>query len=299
MELLIAGITFLAVALASCEIMRPRGNAITRRLARGHEILPDRTAPASGKRDSILASIGRVVARVVPGALVDRIARMLVMADEGRSVFSFLGLWTMSAALGVAIVLLMNTLRLTPLQLLMTIVGCILGFGAGPYVVLRGRVRRRQQAVSLGLPYVLDLLVTCVEAGLSMDAAIATVAEKTRGPLGAILARYLREVGLGRPRRDALLDVAQQTGVNDLIALASAIVQAEQLGVTVGDALRAQARELRITRRQRVQTAAQRAPVLMSIPLSICFMPAMMAVTLVPSLMHLAAFVGNLESSAR
>jgi pilus assembly protein TadC len=299
MELLIAGITFLAVALATWEIMRPRGNAVARRLARGQESLPDRTAPASGKRDSILASIGRVVARVVPGALVNRIARMLVMADEGRSVFSFLGLWTMSVALGVAIVLLMNTLRPTPLQLLMTLIGCALGFGAGPYVVLRGRVRRRQQAVGLGLPYVLDLLVTCVEAGLSMDAAIATVAEKTRGPLGSILARYLREVGLGRPRRDALLDVAQQTGVNDLIALASAIVQAEQLGVTVGDALRAQARELRITRRQRVQTAAQRAPVLMSIPLSICFMPAMMAVTLVPSLMHLAAFVGNLESSAR
>jgi tight adherence protein C len=183
--------------------------------------------------------------------------------------------------------------------MLMTLVGCALSFGAGPYVVLRGRVRRRQQAIALGLPYVLDLLVTCVEAGLSMDAAIATVAEKTRGPLSAILARYLREVGLGRPRRDALLDVAQQTGVNDLIALASAIVQAEQLGVTVGDALRAQARELRITRRQRVQTAAQRAPVLMSIPLSICFMPAMMAVTLVPSLIHLAAFVGNLENTAR
>jgi len=299
MELMISAITFLAVALAAWEMMRPRGNSISRRLARGQAVVSDVRVPASGQRDSLLAGVGRLVARIVPGALMDRIARMLVMADDSRSVFSFLGLWAMSVALGVAIVLAMSTLRPTPLQTLMTLIGCILGFGAGPYVVLRGRVRRRQQAIGLGLPYVLDLLVTCVEAGLSMDAAIATVAEKTRGPLGVVLARYLREVGLGRPRRDALLDVTQQTGVNDLIALASAIVQAEQLGVTVGDALRTQARELRITRRQRVQTAAQRAPVLMSIPLSICFMPAMMAVTLVPSLIHLAAFVGNLENSAR
>ena len=86
-------------------------------------------------------------------------------------------------------------------------------FGLGPYAALRRRVRKRQQAIVRELPYALDLIVTCVEAGLGVDAAFAAVAERTSGPISQTLYHYLREVGLGRPRRDALADAAERTGL--------------------------------------------------------------------------------------
>jgi tight adherence protein C len=101
---------------------------------------------------------------------------------------------------------------------------------------------------------------------------------------------YLRQVGLGRSRRDALVYVADRTGVQDLIGLAASVAQGEELGTSIADVLRRQAEDLRVSRRQRAQAAAQRAPVLMTIPLVLCFMPAMAAVVVIPSILNLIDF---------
>ena len=145
-------------------------------------------------------------------------------------------------------------------------------------------MRRRQRSITHELPYALDLIVTCVEAGLGVDAAFAAVTERTSGPISQTLSHYLREVGLGRPRRDALVSAADRTGVIDLMRISAAVAQAEEMGTTLGDVLRVQAEELRLIRRQRAQEAAQRAPVWMTIPLIFCFLPAMGVVVIVPSL---------------
>jgi tight adherence protein C len=163
-----------------------------------------------------------------------------------------------------------------------------------PYLILRRRARRRQKSVARALPDALDLLVTSVEAGLGVDAAFAMVTERTSGPLSQTFALYLKEVGLGRPRRDALAHVAERTGVPDLIRIAASVAQAEEIGTTLGDVLRTQAEDLRLLRRQRAQEAAQRAPVLMTIPLALCFLPAMVAVVIVPSILNLMQFISDL-----
>ena len=126
-----------------------------------------------------------------------------------------------------------------------------------------------------------------MEAGLGVDAAFAKVAEKTSGPLAETISLYLRQVGMGRPRRDALTYVAERTGARDLIRLAAAVTQAELVGASLGDALRMQAVDLRIARRQRAEQAARRAPVLMTLPLVACFVPAMGIVVVVPTLINL------------
>jgi tight adherence protein C len=140
----------------------------------------------------------------------------------------------------------------------------------------------------------MDLLSTSVEAGLGVDAAFALVTQKTSGPLTEAFALYLRQVGLGRGRQDALVYVAERTGVPDLIGIANTVNQGEELGTPLGDVLRRQAEDLRAARRQRAQIAAQRAPVLMTIPMALCFLPAMGAVVVVPSILTLFRFVGDL-----
>src|SRR5438094_9390699 len=133
---------------------------------------------------------------------------------------------------------------------------------AGPYALLRRRANGRRKAITRALPDALDLLTTGVEAGLGVDAAFVMVTEKTGGPLSETFSNYLRQVGLGRSRRDALTDVADRSGVQDLIRVAASVAQAEQMGAVLGDVLRVQAEDLRLLRRQRAQERAQRAPVL-------------------------------------
>jgi tight adherence protein C len=306
MELAIGALAFVAVALASWAALHPRENLVVRRIQYGSSAsttIEQRPGESVGQRllGPSLARVGRILVDLLPSRLLARIDRMLTMADSRLSLAQFVGLWAGSVVLGGALFVYLSQMRMrmTPLQLVLVLLVAIFVFGVGPYILLRGRVKRRQQAITRGLPYALDLLVTCVEAGLGVDAAIAAVTEKTTGPIAEIFAGYLREVGLGRTRREALAQVAERSGVPDLIALAASIAQAEQMGVTIGDALRLQARELRITHRQRVEAAAQRAPVLMTIPLAICFMPAMIAVTAVPAILHLMRYVGNLGSLTR
>jgi tight adherence protein C len=136
--------------------------------------------------------------------------------------------------------------------------------------------------------------VTSIEAGLGIDSAFALVSERANPAIAAPFNEYLRQVGLGRPRRDALEEVAARTGAEDFIQLAATVAQASEVGTSMGDVIRIQARELRALRKARAQEAAQKAPVWMVIPLVFCFLPAMFAVIVVPSILHLLNFVENL-----
>jgi tight adherence protein C len=233
---------------------------------------------------------------MLPPNLVKQVDRMLVMANEPWSLTGFLSVWALSVLVGVLIIIYLATAssNLSGTQMFALSVLVIPFSILIPYAVLRRRVKNRQRALILSLPDGLDLLITCVEAGIGVDSAFALVTEKSDGPLADTFSLYLRQVGLGRARRDALAYVAERSGVDDLTSLAAAVAQAEELGTTLGDVLRVQADELRLARRQRAQTAAQRAPVLMTIPLALCFLPAMGAVIVVPSILNLIDFAGHL-----
>ncbi|MBI2914859.1 MAG: type II secretion system F family protein [Firmicutes bacterium] len=156
-----------------------------------------------------------------------------------------------------------------------------------PELLLKHAVLERQRWVKKGLPDVLDLLTVSVEAGLGFDSALARVVEKARGPLAEEFERVLREIRVGRPRREALRGLSERTGVEDLAVFVAAIIQADQLGVSIGKVLRIQSAELRRKRRQRAEEAAMKAPIKMLFPLLLFVFPSLFVVLLGPALIQL------------
>ena len=160
--------------------------------------------------------------------------------------------------------------------------GGALGYLA-PEFWLGRKIRARSMQMVLQLPDALDLLTISVEAGLGFDAALAKVVEKMEGPLVDEFRQALAEVRMGRPRREALRDVAQRADAQPVTNFIGAIVQAEQLGVPIAKVLQIQSNQLRIERRQRAEEAAAKAPVKMLFPMVGCIFPTIFIVILGPA----------------
>jgi tight adherence protein C len=153
-----------------------------------------------------------------------------------------------------------------------------------PEFWLGRRVKARQHAIVLQLPDALDLLTISVRAGLGFDAALAKVVEKMQGPLVDEFRRALAEVRVGKARRDALRDIIPRTEVPALTNFIGAIIQAEQLGVSISKVLQVQSEQLRIERRQRAEEMAAKAPIKMLFPLVGCIFPSLFIVILGPAI---------------
>jgi tight adherence protein C len=160
-------------------------------------------------------------------------------------------------------------------------VGLAFGWFA-PELLLRSKTQARQKEIQRALPYALDLLVISVEAGLGFDAAIQRLVDKRSDSLTLEFARVLAEMRVGRPRRDALREMTQRTRVADLNNFVSAILQAEQLGVSVTRVLSVQADQMRVLRRQRAEEKAAQLQLKMIFPLAIFIFPALCVVILGP-----------------
>ena len=163
------------------------------------------------------------------------------------------------------------------------IIGALLGYTI-PEFWLGGRVKKRQKAILLMIPDALDLLTISVRAGLGFDAALAKVVEKLQGPLSDEFRRALAEVRVGKARRDALRDIVARTEVAPLTNFIGAIIQAEQLGVSISKVLQVQSEQLRIERRQRAEEMAAKAPIKMLFPLVGCIFPSLFIVILGPAI---------------
>lgn len=155
-----------------------------------------------------------------------------------------------------------------------------------PNLWLRGRISERQTAIERALPDAMDLLVTCVEAGLGMDAAISRVAEEMvlAAPLLAEeLRQTSREIQAGVPRADAFRRLAERTGVEDLRALSAMLIQTDMFGTSIAKALRVHGESMRVRRGQRAEEKAAMVSVKMTIPLILCILPALMAIVMGPA----------------
>ena len=289
-------LVFGAVSSSAWVLLSHRDDAVPRRLGIHDE--PRQRASRGGPRAFPGRSFGRMRSRLpalLPARFVSRIRRMLIMANEPWSLGGFLTAWAAVFLFGLLFVVYLAAVRgLTGAQVFTLSIAVLPAAVMLPYAILRRRVINRQTAIIRALPDGLDLLITCVEAGMATDAAFATVVAKTEGPLAETFSYYLKQAGLGLSRRQALTDVSERTGVQQLIALATSVSRGEELGTSLGDVLRLQAEDLRAERRARAHAAAQRAPVLMTIPLVICFMPAMAAVVIVPSILNLIRFTGTI-----
>ncbi len=142
---------------------------------------------------------------------------------------------------------------------------------------------KRTEDIRTSLPDALDLLDLCVESGLSLQAAMAKVAEVQQGPVAEECARVLQEMRLGVSRKDALNALVDRSTQNDLRQLVAAILQAESLGIPVAGVLREQAREMRARRSVRAREAAQKVPVKILAPLMLCFLPGLFIIILGPA----------------
>jgi tight adherence protein C len=174
-----------------------------------------------------------------------------------------------------------------PINFGMAVVGALLGYTL-PEFWLGGRVRKRQHAILLMIPDALDLLTISVRAGLGFDAALGKVVEKLPGPLSEEFRRALAEVRVGKQRREALRDIVARTEVAPLTNFIGAIIQAEQLGVSISKVLQVQSEQLRIERRQRAEEQAAKAPIKMLFPLVGCIFPSLFIVILGPALILIA-----------
>ena len=188
---------------------------------------------------------------------------------------------------------LRNTPYLALLIVLVPLPFLALGGVFVPMFLLRRSAKSRQKKVWRSMPSALDLLTTCVEAGLSLDFAMQRVAERYKGPLADEIERMIREIGLGKTRREALLDMAERLDLPDVSTFVNSVIQAEQLGTSVGQVLRVQSNQLRMRRRQRAEQVARQAPVKMVFPLVFFLMPSLFIVTIGPVVLSVIDTVNN------
>jgi len=244
----------------------------------------------------LVETIGRLVASLLPGAFVRRTEHRLILAGQPLKPTTLYALMAGAGAMiaGLYFLLVFMATGGTP-SVLALMPGFLLGF-LGMYLVnfwLSSQARARQRAMVRGLPDSMDLLTICVEAGLGLDAAFYRVAEKQSGPLVDEIRQMLREIGLGKTRRDALLDLVDRTDLEDVRVFANSVIQAEQLGTSLAQVLRVQAQRLRVRRRQRAEQEARRAPVKMVFPLVFCLMPSLFIFIIGPIFVNLINYLSS------
>jgi tight adherence protein C len=156
-----------------------------------------------------------------------------------------------------------------------------------PQMWLSSKIARRQKEVRRGMPDALDLLTICVEAGLGFDAAMSKVSEKWQNEISLAFGRVIREIQLGKLRREALRDMADRIGLPEMTSFVAAVIQSEQLGVSMAKVLRIQSDQMRIKRRQLAEEEAHKAPIKMLIPMAGLIFPSLMIVLLTPAALKL------------
>jgi tight adherence protein C len=162
-----------------------------------------------------------------------------------------------------------------------------------PASMLTSRINKRQTEVRKAMPDALDLLTICVEAGLGFEAAMSKVAEKWDNELALAFSRTLREIQLGKVRRESLKDMADRLGIAEMTSFVAAIIQSEQLGVSMAKVLRIQADQMRMKRRQFAEEQAHKAPIKMIIPMALLIFPSIMIIILVPAVMQIMSNLGG------
>ena len=243
-----------------------------------------------------LDKLGSFVTRFVRAGSLEALQENLNLAGRpwGMTASAFWLLRLLSlllfTILGLALSILMSLDQ--PMWMLGPVGGGVLGYLA-PQMVLSNKVKKRKKQILLSMPSALDLLTISVEAGLSFDAALTRVAEKYDNPLTQEVTQVLNEVRLGRPRVEALEDMARRCKVEELTNFVQAVVQSEQLGVGIANVLRIQSEEIRRRRRQRAEEQGQKAPLKMLFPMVGCIFPTLFIVLLGPAVVEVAHTLGK------
>lgn len=245
----------------------------------------------------LFARFAAAVARRTPDAARARLQQQLNLAGRplGLDAFDFIafryGLLVGLALTGLLVGLLFGGLETGAIG---AALGIVAGYGGPRYLVSR-RVKTAQVSIRRTLPDAMDLMSVCVEAGLTFEGAMQKVAERFDGQLRAEFAQVLREIRLGRSRQQALDDLGDRCGVDELHGFTRAVIQSDLLGTGIARVLKLQSEELRRRRRQRAQEMGARATLKMLFPMLLFIFPALFIVLLGPAvLIMMQEFRGGL-----
>jgi tight adherence protein C len=239
----------------------------------------------------MLVRLGNVLSRMAPKNAKAEAERQLELAGRpnGWGATEFLGLRIFVAVvLGVLIFLVTSispSLDAT-MKLLAPIIAAALGFFL-PLLWLRTKINQRKKEIVKGLPDAMDLLTIAVEAGMGFDGALQKVAEKWDNELSRAFGKVVQEMRLGVIRREALRNMSNNMDVPDVTSFVAAIIQADQLGVSIAKILRVQSEQMRVKRRQRAEEQANKAPIKMLFPMVFLIFPALFVVLLGPAVLIL------------
>jgi tight adherence protein C len=236
----------------------------------------------------LIRAIANFVQRMTPARSIEEVRRKLELAGNPNnwSASDFMGIRGLAVLVVTVLTFLILTLSKTELlqSILFAGVGGFFGFYL-PMFWLNSKIRTRQHDIQKSLPDALDLLTISVEAGLGFDAAISKVTEKSDNELSRAFGRVNAEIRLGKLRREALRDMANRADVADVTNFIAAVIQADQLGVSLAKVLRIQSDQMRIKRRQHAEEEAAGAPVKMMIPLVFLIFPSIFVVLLGPAVL--------------
>ena len=290
--LAVAMVGFAAYYLAEVATapMRTRRNLVHRAANYGREKVAGKDMPKFRERVMVplTTQVAKVMFKVNPKASTDGVAKKLMAAGlRNASPNGFIASQGIFAvAMGFFGLLVFGAIKPSAAPIFALGMG-VLGFMA-PSFVLNSKVRSRQAAVAAELPDALDLLSVSVEAGLGFDGAVQKLTEHMKGPLIEEFELALGEMRIGEGRQEALKKMAERSASPEMSSFVRAIIQADQLGISLGRILRIQAGDSRLKRQLLAEEKAMKAPIKMLFPTVVFIFPAMFIVVLGPAFLNLS-----------
>lgn len=241
--------------------------------------------------EPFIRQIGGFFGRLTPASSIDKLEHQLNIAERpyGLGPREFYGLRIVFMILGILAAFYIIQQGREIINIIGAALAAYVGV-FGPSVWLKRRVRRRQDQIRKGLPDALDMLSVTAEAGLGFDQSLQRVSEYWKTPVGVEFGRVVAEMEMGVSRQQALRNMADRLDIHELSSFVAVIIQSDQLGMSIADALHAQAQQMRIERRFRAQEAARKVPLKMLFPMILLIFPAMLAVVCGPSIPILSDF---------
>jgi len=235
--------------------------------------------------EPILKRLGKLLEQTMPEKARNDIRLKLQLAGRpnGLSASDFIALRYVLAGLLCSVAIVIGALTQNRVVLA---IGAALGAAAGLYIPLfwlRWQVKHRKSVIQMDLPDVIDVLIVCVEAGLTFEGAVEKVVEKYDHALAEEFGRVLQEARMGRPRLEALYEMGQRTGVEELNNFIQAIIQSEQLGSGIARILRIQSDEIRQKRLLLTQERGAKASLKMLLPMIGCIFPTLWVILMGPA----------------
>ena len=297
LAMLMLGLAVFLVGEVATLPQRRREVALKRAATYGHARKEQEEEVARFKERVLLPAVDRLAAlalRINPKVSADSIGSRLISAGLSTRVSASQFLAVKSgAALAGALCALLFGVGFGPMEgILLAPLFAGIGF-FGPESFLSMKIKSRRERIRSELPDALDLLAVSVEAGLGLDGAIAKLTEHMEGALVDEFALTLSEMRVGESRQDALKKMAERVPAPELASFVRSVLQADQLGISLGRILRVQAADSRLRRQAAAEEKAMKAPIKMLFPTAIFIFPSLFLVILGPAvltLMHAFTF---------